>query len=163
MTESITRILVPVDFSAHSDRASRYAATLASQVGASVELLHVVEDITSGAFSEVYVPNVPDLIQETVNNAVQRLTSLKAALFPHGADVETAVLVGRPASAIPEHAKAGGFDLIVMGTHGRTGFSHTLMGSVAERVVRTAPCAVLTVREGEATPDAKPAAPSKAA
>lgn len=163
MTESITRILVPVDFSAHSDRALRYAARLAGQVGASVELLHVVEDITYGAFSEIYVPNMPDLIQEMVNDGVQRLTSLKGTLFPHGADVETIVFVGRPASAIVDHAKAGGFDLIVMGTHGRTGLSHMLMGSVAERVVRTAPCAVLTVRECADTPVVKPTASAKAA
>jgi len=146
MTESITRILVPVDFSAHSDRAMRYAATLASQVGASVELLHIVEDISYGAFSEVYVPSMPDLIQETVNDGVERLNSMQAAVFPHGADVATAVFVGRPASAIVDHAGTGGFDLIVMGTHGRTGLSHMLMGSVAERLVRTAPCPVLTVR-----------------
>ena len=150
MTDTITRILVPVDFSAHSDGALRYAAKLASQVGASVELLHVVEDLAYGASSEVYVPNVPDLMQEMVNEAVPRLTSLKQALFPHGADVETAVFVGRPSSTIVDRARAGGFDLIVMGTHGRTGLSHMLMGSVAERVVRTAPCPVLTVRAADA-------------
>ena len=163
MTESIDRILVPVDFSAHSDRALRYAAKLAGQVGASVELLHVVENINYGAFSEVYVPNMPDLMQELVNDGVQRLTSLKAALFPHGTDVETAVFVGHPASAIVDHARAGAFDLIVMGTHGRTGLSHMFMGSVAERVVRTAPCAVLTVRERAATPVVKPTGSAKAA
>jgi universal stress protein A len=163
MTESITRILVAVDFSAHSDRALRYAAKLAGQVAASVELLHVVEDITYGASSEVYVPNVPDLMQELVNEAVPRLTSLKAALFAHGADVETAVFVGRPSSTIVDRARAGGFDLIVMGTHGRTGLSHMFMGSVAERVVRTAPCAVLTVRGADMAPASKSAAPPEAA
>ena len=163
MTESITRILVAVDFSAHSDRALRYAARLAGQVGASVELLHVVEDISYGAFSEVYVPNMPDLLQDMVNNGVQRLTSLKAALFPSRADVETTVFVGRPASAIVDHARAGAFDLIVMGTHGRTGLSHMFTGSVAERVVRTAPCAVLTVRGADAPAAASPAGPAKAA
>jgi universal stress protein A len=163
MTESITRILVPVDFSAHSDRALRYAARLAGQVGASVELLHVVQNINYGGFSEVYVPNLPDLMEELVNDGVQRLTSLKAALFPHGTDVEIAVFVGHPASAIVEHARGGDFDLIVMGTHGRTGFSHMFMGSVAERVVRTAPCAVLTVRERAVTAAVKPAASAEAA
>jgi nucleotide-binding universal stress UspA family protein len=155
MTESITRILVPVDFSACSDRAVRYAATLAGQVGASVEVLHVVEDFTYGAFSEVYVPNVPALIEEAINSAVDRLTPLKDEMFPPGADVETVVSVGRPALTIVEHATAGQFDLIVMGTHGRTGLSHLFMGSVAEHVVRTAPCPVLTVRDaGAAAPAA---------
>jgi nucleotide-binding universal stress UspA family protein len=162
MTESITRILVPVDFSAHSDRAMRYAATLAGRVGASVELLHVVEDLTYGAFSEVYVPNVPALMEEAINSAVDRLTPLKAEVFPHGADVETVVSMGRPALTIVEHARAGKFDLIVMGTHGRTGLGHLLMGSVAEHVVRTAPCPVLTVRGVEAAAGSA-AAPPKAA
>jgi nucleotide-binding universal stress UspA family protein len=163
MTDSITRILVPVDFSAHSDRALRYAATLAGQVGASVELLHVVEEFTYGAFSEVYVPNVPDLMQEAINNAVDRVTALKADVFPHGADVETAVYAGRPALTIVEHASAGKFDLIVMGTHGRTGLPHLFMGSVAEQVLRTAPCPVLTVRGNGAAQVHKAAAPPKAA
>ena len=162
MTESITRILVPVDFSAHSDRAVRYAATLAGQVGASVELLHVVEEFTYGAFSEVYVPNVPDMMQELINNASTRLASLKTTLFPHGTDVETAAFVGRPAATIVERANTGGFDLIVMGTHGRTGLSHMFMGSVAERVVRTSRCPVLTVR-GDAGAETSAAASSRAA
>lgn len=146
MTDPITRILVPVDFSAHSDGALRYAATLAGQVGASVELLHVVDDFTFGAYSEVYVPNIPDMTQEAINSALERLTAIKAAVFPHAADVESVVYAGRPAATIVVHAAGGKFDLIVMGTHGRTGLSHLLMGSVAEHVVRTAPCPVLTVR-----------------
>jgi universal stress protein A len=163
MTESITRVLVPVDFSAHSDRALRYAATLAGRVGASVELLHVVEDFTYGAFSEVYVPHVPALIQEAINSAVERLTPLKAEVFPHGTDVETVVYVGRAALTIVEYASAGKFDLIVMGTHGRTGLSHLFMGSVAEQVLRTAPCPVLTVRDHGAAQVHKATAPPKAA
>jgi len=163
MTESITRILVPVDFSAHSDRALHYAAALAGQVGASVELLHVVEDFTYGVLSEVYVPNLPDMMQETVNDAIERLASLKASVFPHGSDVEAVAYVGRPALTIIEHAKAGGFDLIVMGTHGRTGLPHLLMGSVAEQVLRAAPCPVLTVRDTGAAEVYTPAAPPKAA
>lgn len=163
MTESITRILVPVDFSANSDRALHYAATLAGQVGASVELLHVVEDFTYGVLSEVYVPNMPDMMQETINSAVERLASLKASVFPHGSDVETVAYGGRPAPTIVEYAKAGGFDLIVMGTHGRTGLPHLFMGSVAEQVLRAASCPVLTVRGNGAARVHTPAAPTKAA
>src|SRR5262245_65034486 len=95
MTDSITRILVPVDFSAHSERALRYAAALAGRVGASVELLHVVDDVGYEAFSEVYVPSVPDVMQDAINAALERLTSLKAEIFPHGSDVESAVYAGR--------------------------------------------------------------------
>jgi nucleotide-binding universal stress UspA family protein len=147
MTESITRILVPVDFSAQSDRAIAYAAKLAGQVGASVELFHVVEDPFSGGVftSEIYVPSVPEMIQAWINDAAARLESLKTSMFPHGSDVETRVVVGHAANTIVKHAHTGAFDLIVMGTHGRSGFSHMFIGSVAERVVRTASCAVLTV------------------
>ena len=163
MPESITRILVPVDFSSHSDRAVRYAATLAGQVGASVELLHVVEDFFSiPAYSEIFVPNAPDLVQTMVNDAAQRLELLKEGMFPHGAAVTTNVFIGRAAATIVDHARAGGFDLIVMGTHGRTGVTHLLMGSVAERVVRTSPCAVLTIRETAATPASPTAVPRAA-
>ena len=164
MTDSITRILVPVDFSDHSDRALRYAASLASEVGASVELLHVVEDpFRAGAFSsEVYPPNLPEVLEGLTAEAGRRLATIKDTMFPHGTDVVFTVIVGRPDRDIVEQAKAGGFDLIVMGTHGRTGFSHMLMGSVAERVVRMSPCAVLTVRGAE-TPERHSAAPFRAA
>jgi len=160
MTDSITRILVPVDFSPHSDRALAYAARLAGQVGASVELLHVVEDrFVGGAFTtEIYVPSLPEMIQGLIDEASSRLESFKTAMFPHGSDVTTAVMVGHGANTIVEHAASGGFDLIVMGTHGRTGFSHLFMGSVAERVVRTAACAVLTLHGGHAAAERAPRA-----
>ena len=147
MNGAIRRILVPVDFSAHSDRAVRYAATLAGQVGASVELLHVVEDLlATTAYSKVFVADVADVMQEEINRSARQLRLLAEGMFPHGADVETTVVVGRPARAIVDRAANGRFDLIVMGTHGRTGLSHMMVGSVAEHVVRISPCAVLTVR-----------------
>ena len=154
MTEAITRILVPVDFSPHSDRALRYAARLAALLGASVELIHVVDNpFASGAWtSEVYVPNLPEMLQSLIADANKRLTPLKSMVASEKVNVETNVLTGQPAYTITDHARSGGFDLIVMGTHGRTGFSHMFMGSVAERVVRRAPCPVLTVRE-TATPE----------
>jgi nucleotide-binding universal stress UspA family protein len=68
-----------------------------------------------------------------------------------GLTAETTVTTGRPSQTIVDHAKDGGFDLIVMGTHGRTGLSHVVMGSIAERVLRKAPCPVLTVKAAGAT------------
>ena len=149
MTEPITRILVPVDFSSHSDRAFRYAVRLATRFGASMELLHVVDNpIASGALSaEVYVPDLPQILDNLLREAEKRLTALKSVAAGDGVYAATHVLTGQPAHTIVEHARAGGFDLIVMGTHGRTGFSHLFVGSVAERVVRRAPCPVLTVRD----------------
>lgn len=150
MTEPITRILVPVDFSSHSERAFRYALRLASRFGASVELIHVVDNpSTSGAWTaaEVYVPNLLEMLDSLLREAERRLAALKSAVDRERVSVETHVLTGQPAHTIVEHARTGAFDLIVMGTHGRTGFSHLFVGSVAERVVRTAPCPVLTVRD----------------
>lgn len=148
MAESIARILVPVDFSAHSDRALRYAATLAGRFGATVELLHVVEDpfVTGAWTSKAFIPNIPELMDALVVDARRQLSELRTFEAAEGVPLDVAVLTGEPAQTIVGHAKAGGFDLIVMGTHGRTGLSHAFMGSVAERVVRTATCPVLTVQ-----------------
>ena len=150
MTQTINHILVPVDFSAHSERAVQYATTVANRFGARLQLLHVVEDpfVTGAWSSEVYVPNMPELLGTLTNAAQQRIAELKERLAAHGFVVETDVVTGQPARTIVEHATSGGFDLIVMGTHGRTGLSHVFMGSIAERVVQKAPCPVLTVHEG---------------
>lgn len=161
MTNTITNILVPVDFSPHAEHAFTYATTLAERFGAKLALLYVVDDsfVTGGWSSEIYVPNVPELMENLIADADRRLATLKASAAALGLTAETAVIRGRPAHAIVEHAKNGGFDLIVMGTHGRTGVSHVVMGSVAERVLRKAPCPVLTVRGTEAVEaSAKPAA-----
>jgi glycine betaine transporter len=159
MTNTITNILVPVDFSPHAERAFGYAATLAHRFGAKLALLHVVDDsfVTGGWSSEIYVSNVPELMENLIADAERRLATLKASAAALGLTAETGVIRGRPAPAIVEHAKNGGFDLIVMGTHGRTGVSHVVMGSVAERVLRKAPCPVLTVR-GAVEASANPAA-----
>jgi nucleotide-binding universal stress UspA family protein len=161
MTNTITNILVPVDFSPHAEHAFTYAATLAERFGAKLALLYVVDDsfATGGWSSEIYVPNVPELMQNLIADADRRLATLKASAAALGLKAETAVIRGRPAHAIVEHAQNGGFDLIVMGTHGRTGMSHVVIGSVAERVLRKAPCPVLTVRGTEAVEvSAKPEA-----
>lgn len=149
MTQAISRILVPVDFSASSDEALRYAVSLAKHLGASLELLHVVEDpFLSGAWSsEVYVPNLLELIDNLIAEARRRLSELKNRDVLAGIPVAIEVLKGRPALAIIDRAKDGHFDLVVMGTHGRTGVAHLFVGCVAEAVVRRAPCPVLTVRQ----------------
>jgi universal stress protein A len=149
MTESINRILVPVDFSPHSEKAVRYATILANRCGARVSLLHVVEDpfVTGAWQAEAFVPNLPELLDDLRKAAQTHIGALKARLAAQGFAVETSVITGPTARSIVEQATAGAFDLIVMGTHGRTGLSHALLGSIAERVVQKATCAVLTVRE----------------
>jgi nucleotide-binding universal stress UspA family protein len=152
MRETISRILVPVDFSPHSGRAFRYAAMLAQRLGATLELLHVVEDpFLTGAWSaEVYVPNIPALMTTLIAEADQQLTRLKAEAAAMGVAADCAVITGGPPHAIVDRARTGGFDVIVMGTRGRTGLAHVVMGSVAERVLRNAPCPVVTVKAGGA-------------
>jgi nucleotide-binding universal stress UspA family protein len=138
-----------VDFSAHSNNALRYATALGDRFGATIELLHVVEDpFLSGAWnSEIFVPNMAELLNQLIATAGRQLDELKAVVADKGVGVETTVITGRPPQSIVDYAATEGFDLIVMGTHGRTGLSHAFLGSVAERVVRKAPCPVLTVRD----------------
>jgi nucleotide-binding universal stress UspA family protein len=150
------RILVPIDFSPPSDAALEYARAVATRFSASLHLLHVVEDPYRAAFAaEVYVPEIEGLRDELIADAIGRL---KDRL--HSSDVRelgptTNAIIGTPAWSIVEYAGAHEIDLIIMGTHGRGGMSHLLMGSVAERVVRTAPCPVLTVRQTPAAAEAK--------
>jgi nucleotide-binding universal stress UspA family protein len=151
MNEGITTILVPVDFSASSDRAFHYATMLAHRLSAGLQLIHVVEEpYAAGAWPlDVYVPNADELVEGLIADAEQRLATLRNTAAALGLVAHTAVLSGRPAPAIVEQAKSGRCDLIVMGTHGRTGLAHLVLGSVAEHVVRKAPCPVLTVRSLE--------------
>jgi nucleotide-binding universal stress UspA family protein len=154
MTRNVTRILVPTDFSEPADAALEYATTLAGRLGASLHLLHVFEDpyLTGGAFAaEMYAPVPADLREALLTEAkdllADRAKRLDAARFGVTADVFT----GPTARAIADYARDNDIDLIVIGTHGRGGMAHLLLGSVAERVVRTAPCPVLTVRTATAT------------
>jgi universal stress protein A len=147
---AFTRILVPVDFSSHSDAALSCALSLARRLGAQLELFHVVEDPhTAGAWgAEVaYVPSVQEILGNYAKTCEGLLAELKRRAGGDDAAVTTRVLIGSPARTIVERAQEGAFDLVVMGTHGRTGLAHVVMGSVAERVVRHAPCPVLTIRE----------------
>jgi len=153
------RILVPLDFSAPSDAALEYARTVATRFGASLHLLHVADDPYRALYSaEVYVPEVEGLREEILTDAARRLKERLQSSDIHELGATVDAMVGRPAWSIVDYAESHDIDLIVMGTHGRGGMSHLLMGSVAERVVRTAPCPVLTVRQSRT---AKPAAEPK--
>jgi len=142
---TITRILVPTDFSHDAGAALTYALGLAQPFGAAVALLHVVEDpLAAGVWSsEVYTAEIAGLQINLVRDAEQRLKEYAAE---RGGPITTEVRTGPAARVILDFAREQAFDLIVMGTHGRTGLAHVVMGSVAERVVRLAPCPVLTLR-----------------
>ena len=159
---TIKRILVPTDFSADAAAALSYALRFAQPFGASVHLLHVVADpLAAGAWSSaVYTAEIAGLHINLVRDAEQRLQQEAAE---KGVPIATEVRTGDAAHAVLDVASQKGIDLIVMGTHGRTGLAHLVMGSVAERVVRLAPCPVLTLRAeavGAITPAAAPPVPA---
>jgi universal stress protein A len=152
MTRTISRILVPTDFSPHSDAALTYAKALARTFGASLHLLHVLDDVlTSGVLTaEAYGPMPVGVDEGRHPDAGTRLCDLLSGDEVTRFHARGAVVFGTTSQSITRYAAEHGIDLIVMGTHGRTGVAHALIGSVAERVVRTAPCPVLTVRESGA-------------
>jgi nucleotide-binding universal stress UspA family protein len=146
MTPDIKRIVVPVDFSTNSQRALDYAHGLAKTFGAALHLIHVCEVPTVMVPAlDAYAIGYAQWSQLLGEEADKQLTRVTAPLGD--VPVTTQVLFGPPAAAIVDAAVTNNADLIVMGTHGHGAVMHMLMGNVAERVVRTAPCPVLTVRE----------------
>ena len=143
------KILVPVDFSAHSAEAVRMAADLAQQYDGSITLVHV-HDPLPYALPPEYDMYTPEQETRLIAEFEKRLAVTRRAAEGAGAQrVETRLLSGLPSAAIVEAARSGQFDLIVMGTRGRTGIKHALLGSVAERVLRNAHCPVLTAKATE--------------
>lgn len=148
MTRGFARILVPTDFSPPSDAALATAKALAAQFGAAIHVIHVLHDpyATAAYATDVY-GYLPPGLKETWRREAQ--TQLDALISPEERAqfrLTTNVVFGSPAAAIVEYARENAMNLIVMGTHGRGVMAHLLLGSVAERVVRTAECPVLTVR-----------------
>ena len=148
---ALKKILVPTDFGEAADAALNYARALARNFDASVDVLHVAEDVSTRMLAgEMYVA-VPQTLQNDVEAAARK--QLDARLIdndPNPLPVRPVLIVSNaPAVSIVNYAKETGTNLIVMGTHGRGPMAHLFMGSVAERVVRLAPCPVLVVRHPE--------------
>ena len=143
---TITHILVPVDLGESSERTIDYARMVARPFHASLLVMHVVPNPYVKMTSEAYMPPPQDFLDELESEARNRLKGLLAEGDRAEFNAEAVVEVGDPLCAIVEYASVRKIDLIVMGTHGRTGVAHLVLGSVAERVVRTAPCPVLTIR-----------------
>jgi nucleotide-binding universal stress UspA family protein len=144
----LKKVLVPVDFSEPSRKAVHYAKAFAEQFGARLELLHVVEPLAYPPDFAV-VPLLPPDVEETRMRELRRQLDEMAKGVGAGVHVEAKVISGRPWQGVVEEAKATEADLIVVSTHGYTGFKHALLGSVAEKIVRHAPCPVLVVRDEE--------------
>jgi universal stress protein A len=143
------RILVPTDFSPPSDAALEYARILAAKFGSTLRILHVIDDPSASSefVADGFAPSTEDIQAALLEHARKSLDRLMNLVDRSRYNAHVDAVIGTPAEAIINYASATGTSLIVMGTHGRTGLAHLLMGSVAEQVVRTAPCPVLTVRQ----------------
>ncbi|MFQ5553452.1 MAG: universal stress protein [Thermoplasmata archaeon] len=143
---AVRRILWATDLSPVSERAWRYTLTLADLLGADVILLHVIHPNELAGLADQPVPPPDRWIERYLAPLERELGSRGRAVGPLGLHARWKVLVGVPAEVIVRQAQAEEADLIVVGTHGRTGLRHVVLGSVAETVIRKAPCPVLAVK-----------------
>lgn len=136
-------ILVPIDFSADADQALEYAMALAGKLSARLTLLHVIYTVPLGAAEGgAFLPYLESIETEARQSMERYRQRVQAA----GLEGDVIIMDGIPFQSIVDMAQDKKVDLIVMGTHGRTGLKHVLLGSVAEKVVRLAPCPVLVAR-----------------
>jgi nucleotide-binding universal stress UspA family protein len=144
----IKRILAPTDFSPHAEHALRYACALAERFGADLHVLHVVPEIAPVSPDPFLVPAMPhEFYQEEEHRVAKSLETAVDPSWGKPRSLTTAIRWGTAAPEVVDYAAEQDADLIVVATHGRTGLSHVLLGSVAERIVREAPCPVLTIRD----------------
>ncbi len=145
------KVLCPIDFSDPSKAAMKVAVELVRHLDAELTLFHSYQ-LPGYTLPEGSVVASPKMLQDLADQAEAHLGEWRRQAEQMGAKrVGTEKGIGEPAIEIVELAKEGGFDLVVVGTHGRTGFRHALLGSVAERVVRRACCPVLTVHPESVT------------
>ena len=145
--EQIKKILVPIDFSDYSKNALKYAAQFAKQFNAKIYLIYVVEPMIYPADFSMGQVAIPSTDIDLHSRAEEELKKLSKDIVNGGSKVEVLIKTGKPFVEIIESAAANDIDLIIIATHGHTGVEHLLFGSTAEKVVRKAPCPVLTLRE----------------
>lgn len=152
----VTRILAPVDFSECSRASLAHALVFAERFQAPVEVLHVWEvphNVRPDLMVWIEGGDGKPVSEIASEDAAQQMDAFLGELAPDArARIQVRLVGGDPVDTILEIANSEPFDLIVMGTHGRRGLSHLLLGSVAEKIVRQAPCPVLTVRTHEERP-----------
>ena len=146
--QTVKTILCPVDFSEGSDRAVEQAAMLAKATGAGVELLHVYQ-LPVLALPDGVVTATPDFVAKLTTQAQEALDKHRAQLTAQGITATARLIEGHPVQTIVDHTKQIGASMLVLGTHGRSGFKRFMLGSTTERVVRLASVPVLTVHLGE--------------
>lgn len=144
---NIKKVLFPTDFSENSNYASGYAVDLAQKLGAHLYVLHVIHELidTTG----FYIPNISlnQLQKDLEKGAEGMMEKFSRERLGDFKDYECINIIGLPHLEILNMARDRGMDMIVMGTHGRTGIDRVLFGSTAEKVLKKAPCPVLTVRK----------------
>ena len=147
METTINKVLVPIDFSDYSKSSLRYAVNFAKSFNAEIILIYVVEPV-------IYPPDfsmgqiaMPSINTEWDDRAKDELQKLAKSEIIGAVKVKTIIKTGKPFVEIIETAKEENVDLIIIATHGHSGVEHILFGSTAEKVVRKAPCPVLTLRE----------------
>lgn len=155
----ISRILVPTDFSERSTEALEYAISLAKSLHADLILVHVLEPFPYAAVNGMAFINFFE--ERLIPEAQALLDHLSKRPLREKLSVETHLTTGIPSREIINLAEREGADLIVMGTHGRTGINHLMAGSVAEKVVRLSPYPVLTVHSRPATSKRETAVPRR--
>ena len=144
---AVKRILVPTDFSSASSVALDYAILLAQGLCAEIHLLHVLEDRDSSLSRRASLPSFRSMRERTLEDARRQLLDSATRCAQAGVQSTVQASFGNPAAVIAVQASHRGAELIVMGAHGRSHLATLLLGSVAERVTRIAPCPVVTVRE----------------
>jgi len=146
MTIRLQKILLPTDFSTYSATATQYACELVTRFNAELHLLHTLETHLTSTPTFAMALDLPKYVSESRAAAEKSLAGVVDPQWSAGRTVVQAVVEGSPKTEIIRYARTHDIDLIVLATHGRTGLAHVIIGSVAESVVRTAPCPVLTVR-----------------
>jgi nucleotide-binding universal stress UspA family protein len=145
----LRRILVPTDFSESARNALRYGASFAREYKAELLVLHVVESAAIGYANDLFPVPMADVFREVTTYARNELQALVTEERAKGIQVEELVVQGRPSAEIIRVAREREVDMIVLGAHGKGVLDQALFGSTTERVVRKAPCPVLTCRVSE--------------
>ncbi len=144
---NLKKILCPVDHSDCSKEALKYAVSFAMKDNSKLYLMHVIDIRAFDESIDTMTPQIPD--GETLKQLKTKLLDCIPEEIRDDMDVEAIVVQGVPFVEIISTAKENDIDMIVIGSHGRTGITHMMMGSVSEKVVRKAPCPVLTVRKSD--------------
>jgi nucleotide-binding universal stress UspA family protein len=143
--KKIDKILFPIDFAENFETLLPWVSTFVSRFDATLYVLFVAQDLAD--LSSFHVPhgNLQQFQEEVLKAAQKKMSATSKEEFKAFKKVEARVAQGAPAEKIIETAKKEGVDLIIMGTHGRKGLERAIFGSVCDKVVRTAPCPVLTI------------------